>query len=98
MRVGREEAAKNRVVETGVHVDDAEAVIVLMAGEAAAEGKVAAILWLRPIGRTHPVAPRVEVAALHHLPVAIHNAVPAAQQVGLHIVEAVGIGGGVMYV
>ena len=68
-----------------------------MAGEAAAEGKGAAVLCLRPIGRTHPVAPRVEVAALHHLPVAIHNAVPAAQQVGLHIVETVGIGGGVMY-
>ena len=68
-----------------------------MASEAAAEGKVAAILWLRPIGGAHPVAPRVEVAALHHLPVAIHNAVPTAQQAGLHIVEAVGIGGGVMY-
>lgn len=69
-----------------------------MAGEAAAEGKVAANLWLRPVGGTHAIAPRVEVAALHHLPVAIHNAVPAAQQVGLHVVEAVGIGGGIMYV
>jgi len=97
LRVWGEETRQGGVVEAGVHVDDAEAVIVLVAGEAAAAGKVGAVQRLRPIGGAHPVAPRVEVAALHHLPVAIHNAVPTAQQAGLHIVEAVGIGGGVMY-
>ena len=97
MWVRGEETTQYGVIQTGVHVDDAEAVIVLMAGEAAAEGKVAAILWLRPIGRTHPVAPRVKMAALHDIPIAVHNVHPASEQVGLHIIEAVGIGGDVMY-
>jgi hypothetical protein len=41
---------------------------VLVAGEAAAEGKVAAILWLRPIGGAHPpsdaVSSEVEVGGI----------------------------------
>ena len=37
--VGREEASDDGVVEAGVGVDNLEAVVVLVAGEAAAEGE-----------------------------------------------------------
>ena len=37
--VGREETSDDGVVEAGVGVDDLEAVVMLMAGEAAMEGK-----------------------------------------------------------
>lgn len=97
LRVGGEEAAQDGVVEAGVHVDDAEAVVVLMPSEAAAKGEAGAVLPLRPVGGGHAVAPWVEVAALHDIPIAVHNSHPASEQVGLHIVETVGIGGGVMY-
>ena len=53
LRVGGEEAAQDGVVEAGVHVDDAEAVVVLVAGEAASEGEAAAILPLCPVGGAH---------------------------------------------
>ena len=96
LRVGREEAADNRVIEAGVHVDDTEAVVMLMAGETAVERKVGAALSAGPVGSAHAVAPRVEMAALRHRPVASDHTVPTAEQVALHIVDAVGIGGGVI--
>ena len=95
--VRREEAAKHRVVEAGIHVDDAEAVIMLMAGKATTESEASAILRQSPIGGTHAVAPWVKMATLHDIPIAVHNALPASEQVGLHVVDAVGIGGGIMY-
>ena len=68
-----------------------------MPSEATAESEVTAILRQSPIGGTHAVAPRVEMTTLHDIPIAIHNALPASEQVGLHVVDAVGIGGGIMY-
>lgn len=97
MWVRGEEATQYGVIQTGVHIDDAEAVVVLMAGETAAESEVAAVLINRPVGGTHAVSPRVKVAALHHLFAVIHYAIPTSEEVGLHIVETVGIGGDVMY-
>ena len=97
MWVRREETTQYGVIQTGIHVDDAEAVVVLMAGKAAAESEVAAVLINRPVGGTHAVAPRVEKTTLHDIPIAVHNALPASEQVGLHVVDAVGIGGGIMY-
>ena len=97
LRVGGEETADDRVVEAGIRVDDTETVVMLVAGEPAAELEVAAVLHGCPIGSRHAVSPRVEVAALHDGAVSSNNAVPTAQLVGLHIIEAVGIGGGVMY-
>ena len=97
MWVRREETAKHRVVEAGIHIDDAETIVVLVSIEASAEGEVAAILHQSPVGGTHAVAPRVEKTTLHDIPIAVHNALPASEQVGLHVVDAVGIGGGIMY-
>jgi hypothetical protein len=37
------------------------------------------------------------MTTLHNIPIAVHNALPASEQVGLHVVDAVGIGGGIMY-
>ena len=68
-----------------------------MAGKAAAEGEVAAVLTNRPVGGTHAVSPWVKVAALHHLSAAVHYAIPTSEEIGLYIVEAVSIGGDVMY-
>lgn len=98
MWVRGEETTQYGVIQTGVHIDDAEAVVVLMAGKAAAESEVTAVLTNRPVGGTHAVSPWVKVAALHHLSAAVHYAIPTSEEVGLHIIEAVGIGGDVMYV
>ena len=57
MWVRREETTQYGVIQTGIHVDDAEAVVVLMAGKAAAESEVTAVLINRPVGGTHAVAP-----------------------------------------
>ena len=95
--VWREETTQYGVVKAGIHIDDAETIVVLMAGETAVEGKVATVSIDRPVGGTHAVAPRIEMATLHNIPIAVHNALPASEQVGLHVVDAVGIGGGIMY-
>ena len=39
LRVGAEEAAQYGVVESGVHIDDAKLVVVLVAGESAVEAE-----------------------------------------------------------
>ena len=69
----------------------------LVASKATAEGEAGAVLRHSPVGGTHAVAPRVEMTTLHDIPIAVHNAFPASEQVGLHVVDAVGIGGGIMY-
>ena len=68
-----------------------------MPSEATTERKIAAVLRQSPVGGTHAVGPRVEKTTLHDIPIAVHNALPASEQVGLHVVDAVGIGGGIMY-
>ena len=95
--VWREETTQYGVIQTGVHIDDAETIVVLVSSEASVEGEVAAVLINSPVGGTHAVPPWVKVAALHHLSAAVHYAIPTSEEVGLHIIEAVGIGGDVMY-
>ena len=53
--VRREEATQHWVVETGVHVDDTEAIVMLMAGKATTESEASAVLRQSPIGGTHAV-------------------------------------------
>ena len=55
LRVGREEAADNRVIEAGVHVDDTEAIVVFMSSKTTAESEASAILRQSPVGGTHAV-------------------------------------------
>ena len=88
--VGREEAADHGIVEAGVGVDDAETVVVLVAGEAAPEGERDRGLLSVPTRIIHAVAPGVEVGALHGVLRLVHHDLPAAQAVPEDVVEAVG--------
>ena len=88
--VGREEAPKDGVVEAGVGVDDLEAVVVLVAGEAAAEGERHLRLRGVPGGVAHAVAPGIEVGLLDGVLEIVHHRLPASETVGEHVVEAVG--------
>ena len=90
LRVGREKAGDDRVVQPGVHVDDAETVVVLVPGEAPVEQKRGAVLCQRPVARTHPVPPRIVVAALHHRQAADHP-LPTAQHFAAHNLLHLGI-------
>ena len=86
--VGREEAANHRVVEASVGVDDVEAVVMFMSGEAAVEGERGLRLRRVPVGVAHAVAPGVEVGLLHGGLALAHHLLPTAQMVGEHVVEA----------
>ena len=87
--VGREEASDDGVVEAGVGVDDLEAVVVLVAGEAAAEGERNLGLRGVPRGVGHAVAAGVEVGPLDGVLRLVHHDLPAAEMVREDVVEAV---------
>ena len=63
----------------------------LVAGEASAEGEGDLGLRAGPGGVAHAVAPGVEVGALDGVLRPVHHHVPAAEVVGDHVVEAVGV-------
>ena len=88
-RVGREEASYRGVVEACVGVDGLEQVVVLVAGEAAAEGEGGLRLGGVPRRVGHAVAPGVEVGLLDGVPVPVQHLLPASEVVGEHVVEAV---------
>ena len=89
--IGREETADHRVVEAGVGIDDLEAVVVLVAGEAAPEGERDRGLFSVPTRIIHAVAPGVEMGLLDDGLALVHHLVPAAEVVGEDVIEAVGV-------
>ena len=79
--VGAEEAGVDGIVETSVHVDEAEVIEHLMAGEAAIEADVVLQHLLH--------APRVVAGGEDRRAHGVHYLEDAAQMVGLHVVELV---------
>ena len=86
--VHREEGAGDGVIDPSVHVDEPVTHQMLVSGEAAVEEQGGGLYQARAVavvGR----APGVETHVLHHQSVAVGDGGPAAEMVGMDVVEPV---------